>query len=75
MTPGPIVPAREQLGDLLAELDRPREALVEYQAALKLAPRRRDALIGAIAGAEKIGDATTAAKFRAQLDGPWVADR
>ena len=75
VTPGPIVPAREQLGDLLAELDRPREALVEYQAALKLAPRRRDALIGAIAGAEKIGDATTAAKFRAQLDGPWVADR
>jgi REP element-mobilizing transposase RayT len=75
VTPGPIVPAREQLGDLLAELDRPREALVEYQAALKLAPRRRGALVGAIAAAEKIGDADAAAALRAQLDGPWAADR
>jgi REP element-mobilizing transposase RayT len=75
VTPGPIVPAREQLGDLLAELDRAREALVEYQAALTLAPGRRAALVGGISAADKIGDAATAATLRAQLDGPWVADR
>ena len=47
VTPGPIVPAREQLGELLLQLDRPREALTAFEAALTLAPGRRGALLGA----------------------------
>jgi hypothetical protein len=34
VTPGPIVPAPEQLGQLLLELQRPREALIELTQAL-----------------------------------------
>jgi hypothetical protein len=47
VTPGPIVPAREQLGEILLAAERPAEALREFQAALQAAPRRRGALIGA----------------------------
>ncbi|HEV2134193.1 MAG TPA: hypothetical protein VGR47_08010 [Terracidiphilus sp.] len=45
-TPGPILPAREQLGDLLLEQNHPRQALKQFQIALSNAPKRRGALIG-----------------------------
>jgi tetratricopeptide (TPR) repeat protein len=67
VTPGPIVPAREQLGDLLLELKRPQEALREFQSALQEAPGRRGALTGAIQAAELAGDAKTAARLRTDL--------
>ena len=38
VTPGPIVPAREQLGKLLLDLQRPDQALHEFQTALTFAP-------------------------------------
>ena len=44
VTPGPIVPAREQLGQLLLEMHQPIEALQELTRALKDAPGRRAAL-------------------------------
>ena len=46
VTPGPIVPAREQLGDLLLLQDRSDLALVEFDAALAHAPGRLAALRG-----------------------------
>jgi hypothetical protein len=46
VTPGPIVPAREQLGSLLLEQSRPGAALKEFQGALVNAPGRRGALQG-----------------------------
>lgn len=46
LTPGPIVPAREQLGELLLALDRPAAALQAFDAALALAPGRAGALRG-----------------------------
>jgi tetratricopeptide (TPR) repeat protein len=67
VTPGPIVPAREQLGDLLLMLNRPREALRAYLATLAAAPGRRGALTGAAKAAELVGDATTAGQMRAKL--------
>jgi tetratricopeptide (TPR) repeat protein len=54
-TPGPIVPAREQLGDMLLALSRPQEALKEYRAALTSAPGRRGALAGAARAADRAG--------------------
>ncbi len=52
VTPGPIVPAREQLADLLLEQNRPDLAFKEFQTALVNAPGRRGALQGAARAAE-----------------------
>ncbi len=46
LTPGPIVPAREQLGELYLKLNRPKEAVTAFQAALVLAPGRLGAKQG-----------------------------
>jgi hypothetical protein len=47
VTPGPLAPARELLGDLLMELKRPADALVEYETTLKKESNRFRALLGA----------------------------
>ena len=47
VTPGPIIPAREQLGYLLLEQKQPRPASKEFATALTNAPGRRGALQGA----------------------------
>lgn len=64
LTPGPIVPAREQLADLLLTLNHPQEALKEYQAALVSAPGRRGALTGAVQASERVGDLQLAGRLR-----------
>jgi tetratricopeptide (TPR) repeat protein len=46
VTPGPIVPAREQLGDLLLAQKQPGPALAAFQHALVQAPGRAGALQG-----------------------------
>src|SRR5262249_14370705 len=46
VTPGAVIPAREQLADLLLELNRPQEAIKEFERALTMAPQRRGALMG-----------------------------
>ncbi len=57
VTPGAIVPGREQLGDLLLELDRPQDALKEFERALAMAPQRRGALMGAAHAREMVAAA------------------
>jgi predicted negative regulator of RcsB-dependent stress response len=49
VTPGPLAPARELLGDMLLELDRRDEARAEYRATLAKEPNRRHALQGVAA--------------------------
>ena len=66
-TPGPIVPAREQLGELLLQQHHPKEALAEFQTALVGAPGRRGALRGGAAAADLLGDTRTASQMRAKL--------
>jgi tetratricopeptide (TPR) repeat protein len=68
LTPGPIVPAREQLGELLLDLKRADQALREFRTALAFAPRRRGALVGAMAAAGQLGDTQTGAQLRAELN-------
>jgi tetratricopeptide (TPR) repeat protein len=46
VTPGAIVPAREQLGDMLLDSKRTQEALNEFERALITTPQRRGALMG-----------------------------
>ena len=53
VTPGAIVPAREQLGDLLLELGNTKEALKEFNSALAQTPKRR----GSLTGTERIAAA------------------
>ena len=52
VTPGPILPAREQLGDLLLEQNHPAQASKEFATAIANAPGRRGALQGAARAAE-----------------------
>jgi tetratricopeptide (TPR) repeat protein len=54
VTPGAIVPAREQLGDLYLEMNRPREAVAEFDRVLTMTPKRLGALQGKARASEKI---------------------
>jgi hypothetical protein len=56
VTPGPLAPARELLGDMLLALQRPGEALVEYRATLEKEPNRFRTLRGALRAATLSGD-------------------
>ena len=67
VSPGALVPAREQLGDLLLKLDRPKEAQREFEAALKIYPGRFRGLYGAALAAEQIGEKEKAQHYYAKL--------
>jgi tetratricopeptide (TPR) repeat protein len=67
VTPGPVLPARELLGDLLLELNRPLDALKEYQASLRNSPNRFNGLYGAAHAAELGKDQKTAREFYKKL--------
>lgn len=56
VTPGALLPAREMLGDLYMELNRPKDALIQYELSLKKNPNRFNSLFGAGRSAELIGD-------------------
>jgi tetratricopeptide (TPR) repeat protein len=67
VTPGPVLPAREQLGQLLLDLHRPKEALQQLTQTLKDSPKRRAALQAAIRAADAAGEPEAAAAFRREL--------
>jgi tetratricopeptide (TPR) repeat protein len=67
VTPGAVLPAREQLADLLLELKKPAPALVEYEASLRTAPARFNSYRGAAEAARLAGDAEKARTFKARL--------
>jgi tetratricopeptide (TPR) repeat protein len=46
VTPGAMLPAREQLGDLLGELGKSEDAVLAYEDVLKSSPGRRNSLRG-----------------------------
>ena len=68
VSPGALVPIREQLGDLLLELGQPKEAQRAFEAALKIYPGRFRGLYGAARAAEQAGDKEHAARYYARLD-------
>jgi tetratricopeptide (TPR) repeat protein len=67
VTPGAVLPAREQLADLLLELGRPDSALAEYEASLRVSPARYNSYSGAALAAERAGDKAKAKDYRDKL--------
>jgi tetratricopeptide (TPR) repeat protein len=67
VTPGPLVPARELLAELLLELKRPSEALKEYESALSEEPNRFWSLYGAAQAAKRAGDEKAAQSYDRKL--------
>jgi len=67
VSPGALVPIREQLGGLLLELGRPEQAQREFETALKIYPGRFRALYGAALAAEQTGDKESAHRYYAKL--------
>lgn len=67
VTPGAVLPAREQLGELLLELKQPAEALQEFETSLRVAPNRFNGLLGAARAAKVAGDGKAAKTYYAKL--------
>src|SRR5579884_28149 len=67
VTPGPIFPAREMLGDLLLEVGEPKAALVEFEKSLQNAPNRFNGLYGAARAAERAENIDAARTYYEKL--------
>jgi hypothetical protein len=67
VTPGPLAPARELLGEMLLELNEPTHALEQFAATLKTEPRRFRALYGAAHAAQLIGSRDTSQRYFREL--------
>src|SRR6266480_6011598 len=67
VTPGRLLPAREQLGDMLMELRRPAEALKEYEASQLREPNRYRGLYGAGQAAAQSGNLDKARRYFSSL--------
>jgi tetratricopeptide (TPR) repeat protein len=67
ITPGPLVPAREMLGELLLDLGQPAQALAQFKTTLEKQPNRFWSVYGAAQAAQRAGDAGTARTYFQQL--------
>jgi hypothetical protein len=67
VSPGEVLPARELLGDLLMEMNKPADALKAYEIDLLKHPNRFNGLYSAAVAAEKAGDLQKSRSFHHQL--------
>jgi len=67
VSPGAILPVRELLAEALLESGRPAEALVEYEASLRIYPARFNGVFGAAHAADEAGKKDAARKYYGQL--------
>ena len=67
ISPGPIKPARELLGEMLMELKRPAEALKEFEATIAKEPNRFRGVYGAARAAEEAGEHRKARTYSTKL--------
>jgi len=67
VSPGPIKPARELLGEMLMELKRPTEALKEFEATMAKEPNRFRGVYGAARAAADAGEHQKARTYSAKL--------
>ena len=67
VTPGPLAPARELLGEMLLEMKEPAQALEQFQATLTKEPGRFRALYGAARAAQLTGSPEASQRYFGQL--------
>src|SRR6266446_9859174 len=67
VTPGAFTPAREMLAELFLLENHPQESLAEYEAVLKVAPNRFNAVYGAAQAAEASGNGAVAKHYFQKL--------
>ena len=67
VTPGSILPAREQLGELLLELKQPVVALQEFETSFQNTPNRFNGLYGAARAAKLAGNQKSARTYYQKL--------
>jgi tetratricopeptide (TPR) repeat protein len=67
VTPGPLAPARELLGEMLLASNQPAPALAQFEATLKKEPGRFRALYGAGHAAQLSGNSEASKKYFGEL--------
>ena len=67
VSPGSLLPARELLGDMLMEINRPKDALAAYEQSLVNNPNRYNTYLGAALAAEKMKDMNKAKEYCEKL--------
>ena len=67
ITPGPLAPARELLGEMLLATRQPAQALTAFEATLQHEPNRFRALAGAAQAANAAGNRALARRYYAAL--------
>lgn len=63
VTPGELLPSVELLGDMLLMLEKPGEAIIQYEAALQRSPGRFNSVYGAAYAAELLGNKEKAKEY------------
>ena len=61
------LPAREMLADMLLEMDRPQDALTQYEASLEVDPNRFNGLYGVAIAAQRLHQSQKARTYYARL--------
>ena len=67
VTPGPLAPARELLGEMLLQMNQPAQALEQFEATLKKEPGRFRALYGAAHAAQLNGNRDASERYFREL--------
>jgi hypothetical protein len=67
VTPGPVVPTRELLGEMLLEARQPADALAAFEAVTKREPNRLRSIYGAAQAAAVSGDQVKAKMYYSKL--------
>ena len=67
ISPGPLAPAGEQLGELLLEVGRPNEALKAFSTAVEKEPGRLRGLYGAALAAQEVGQSALTREYFSRL--------
>jgi tetratricopeptide (TPR) repeat protein len=67
VTPGPLAPARELLGEMLLQMHEPAQALEQFEATLKKEPGRFRSLYGAAHAAQQSGNRDASQRYFREL--------
>ena len=67
VTPGPLAPARELLGEMLLEMKEPAQALEQFEATLTKEPRRFRSLYGAALAGQLSGSREVSQRYFGEL--------